>query len=127
MFEMKTVRESDGRGRHATSHRQMVILGQGPMVIDTPGRRELANIGVNTAICDSSPEVEDLSEHCKFSNCTHTSESGCSVMNAVLAGDLSEERLQSYRKLIKESEYYEMSYIKRRGKDRKFVGLTLVR
>jgi ribosome biogenesis GTPase len=120
IFETKTVRESDGRGRHATSHRQMVILEKGSMIIDTPGMRELANIGVNTAIRDSFPEIEDLSVHCKFSNCTHTSESGCSVMNAVLAGDLSEERLQSYKKLKKESEYYEMSYIKRREKDRKF-------
>jgi ribosome biogenesis GTPase len=46
---MKTVRKSDGRGRHATSHRQMVILEQGSMIIDTPGMRELANIGVNIA------------------------------------------------------------------------------
>jgi len=120
MFETKTIRESDGRGRHVTSHRQMVILEQGSMIIDTPGMRELANIGVNTAIRDSFPEIEDLSVQCKFSNCTHTSESGCSVMNAVLAGDLSEERLQSYKKLKKESEYYEMSYFKRREKDRKF-------
>jgi ribosome biogenesis GTPase len=73
MFETKTVRESDGRGRHATSHRQMVILEQGSMIIDTPGMRELANIGVNTAIRDRFYEIEDISVHCKFSNCTHTS------------------------------------------------------
>ena len=120
MFETKTVRESDGRGRHTTSHRQLVILGQGPMIIDTPGMRELASIGVHTAIRDSFHDIEDLSVHCMFSDCSHGSERGCAVTNAVLAGDLSEERLQNYKKLKDESEYYEMSYVEKREKDRKF-------
>ena len=120
IFGTKTVRESDGRGRHTTSHRQMVFLGQGSMIIDTPGMRELASIGVHTAISDSFPEIEALSVECMFSNCSHGSESGCAVMNAVLAGDLSKERLQSYKKLKHESEYYEMSYVEKRDKDRKF-------
>ncbi len=120
IFETKTVRESDGRGRHTTSHRQLVILGQGSMIIDTPGMRELASIGVHTAIRDSFPDIEDLSSHCMFSNCSHGSEKGCAVTNAVLAGGLSEERLQSYNKLKNESEYYEMSYVEKREKDRKF-------
>jgi len=120
MFETKTVRESDGRGRHTTSHRQLVILGQGSMIIDTPGMRELASIGVRTAIRDSFQDIEDLSVHCMFSNCSHGIEKGCAVNNAVLTGDLSEERLQSYKKLKDESEYYEMSYVDKREKDRKF-------
>ena len=120
MFETKTVRESDARGRHTTSHRQLVILGQGSMIIDTPGMRELASIGVHTAIRDSFPDIEDLSIHCMFSNCSHGIEKGCAVTNSVLAGDLSEERLQSYKKLKDESEYYEMSYMEKREKDRKF-------
>jgi len=120
MFETKTVRESDGRGRHTTSHRQLVILGQGSMIIDTPGMRELASIGVHTAIRDSFPDIEDLSIHCMFSNCSHGFEKGCAVTNSVLAGDLSEERLQSYKKLKDESEYYEMSYVEKREKNRKF-------
>ena len=120
MFETKTVRESDGRGRHTTSHRQLVILGQGSMIIDTPGMRELASIGVNTAIRDSFPDIEDLSVHCMFSDCSHGIEKGCAVTNAVLAGDLREERLQSYKNLKDESKYYEMSYVEKREKDRKF-------
>lgn len=120
MFETKTVRESDGRGRHTTSHRQLVILGQGSMIIDTPGMRELASIGATTAIRDSFPDIEDLSVHCMFSNCSHGYEKGCAVKNAVVAGDLSEERLQNYNKLKYESEYYEMSYVDKREKDRKF-------
>lgn len=120
MFETKTVRESDGRGRHTTSNRQLVILGQGSMIIDTPGMRELASIGVYTAIRDSFPEIEDLSVHCMFSNCSHGFEKGCAVKNAVLAGDLNEERLKSYKKIKDESKYYEMSYVEKREKDRKF-------
>jgi ribosome biogenesis GTPase len=90
------------------------------MIIDTPGMRELASIGVRTAIRDSFPDIEDLSVDCMFSNCSHGIEKGCAVNNAVLAGDLSEERLQSYKKLKDESEYYEMSYVEKREKDRKF-------
>jgi ribosome biogenesis GTPase len=90
------------------------------MIIDTPGMRELASIGVYSAICDSFPEIEELSVHCRFSDCSHGSEMGCAVTNAVLAGDLSEERLQNYKKLKDESEYYEMSYAEKREKDKKF-------
>jgi ribosome biogenesis GTPase len=120
MFETNTVRESDGRGRHTTSNRQLVILGQGSMIIDTPGMRELASIGVYTAIRDSFPDIEDLSVHCMFSDCSHGFEKGCAVKNAVLAGDLNEERLKSYKKIKDESKYYEMSYVEKREKDRKF-------
>jgi ribosome biogenesis GTPase len=120
VFETKSVRESDGRGRHTTSRRQLVMLGQGALMIDTPGMRELAGIGVTTAIGDSFPEIEALSARCLFSDCAHVSEKGCAVMHAVVSGDLEAERLNSYRKLKTESDYHEMSYAEKREKDRKF-------
>ena len=118
-FETNFVREKDGKGRHTTARRQLVILDQGAMLIDTPGMRELGNIGVNTGISESFSDILELSRGCRFSDCTHTSEVDCSVLRALRNGDLSEARYQSYLKLVKESEHYQMSYIEKRKKDRK--------
>jgi ribosome biogenesis GTPase len=120
LFETKTVRESDGRGRHTTSHRQLVMLGQGSMVIDTPGMRELASIGADTAIRESFPDIEDLSAKCLFPDCSHVHEKGCAVRKAVTDGDLGEERLKNYHKLKVESEYNELSYTEKREKEKRF-------
>ena len=90
------------------------------MIIDTPGMRELGNIGVESGIKKSFADILNLSKGCRFSNCTHTHENGCSVLKAVQNGDLSETHYHNYLKLKKESEYYEMSYVEKRRKDRKF-------
>ncbi|MFZ2956482.1 MAG: ribosome small subunit-dependent GTPase A [Candidatus Ozemobacteraceae bacterium] len=120
LFETKTVREHDGRGRHATTRRQLIVLPQGAMLIDTPGMRELGNIGANNGIDGSFSDILTLTRSCRFSNCTHTSESGCSLLAAIENGELSEERYRNYLKLLNESEYYNMSYVEKRKKDRKF-------
>jgi ribosome biogenesis GTPase len=119
-FETNLVRDKDGKGRHTTARRQLVVLDQGAMLIDTPGMRELGNIGVNTGIDESFSDILKLSKGCRFNDCTHTSEVGCSVQNALQNGDLSESHYQSYLKLMKESEHYQMSYVEKRKKDKKF-------
>ena len=119
-FDTNVVREKDGKGRHTTTRRQLVMLGQGAMLIDTPGMRELANIGVDTAIDESFAEIRDLAGGCRFNDCGHTNEVGCAVLAAVEEGTLSEARYQSYLKLRRESEHYEMSYVEQRRKDRQF-------
>ncbi|MFA4836550.1 MAG: ribosome small subunit-dependent GTPase A [Dehalococcoidia bacterium] len=118
-FETNLVREKDGRGRHTTARRQLIVLDQGAMLIDTPGMRELGNIGVSTGINESFSDILEVSKGCRFSDCTHTGEGGCSVLQAVQEGVLNEARYQSYLKLRKESEYYELSYVEKRTKDRK--------
>ena len=120
VFETNLVREKDGKGRHTTARRQLVVLDQGAMLIDTPGMRELGNIGVNTGIGESFSDILNLSRGCRFNDCTHTNEVGCSVRSALQNGDLSETRYQSYLKIIKESEYYQMSYVEKRKKGKKF-------
>jgi ribosome biogenesis GTPase len=120
LFETNTVRVTDGRGRHTTARRQLTLLDQGAMLIDTPGMRELGNIGVSDGIEESFSDITELSNGCRFTNCTHTNEPGCSLLAAVQNGELSEERYESYLKLLKESEYHEMSYVEKRKKDRKF-------
>ena len=119
-FKTNLVRKKDGKGRHATARRQLVVLDQGAMFIDTPGMRELGNIGVNTGVEKSFSDFFDLSKGCRFNDCTHTSEVGCSVRRALQNGDLNEARYQSYLKLTKESEHYQMSYVEKRKKDKKF-------
>jgi ribosome biogenesis GTPase len=120
LFATKTVRAHDGKGRHVTARRQLIFLDQGAMLIDTPGMRELGNIGVNNGIDGSFSDILELSKNCRFSNCTHTSEAGCSLLAAIENGELSAERYRSYLKLVNESEYYEMSYFEKRQKDKKF-------
>jgi len=119
-FKINLVREKDGKGRHTTARRQLVVLDQGAMVIDTPGMRELGNIGVKSGIEEGFSGILKLSKECRFNDCTHTHEVGCSVLRAVQSGDISETHYQSFLKLKKESEHYQMSYIEKRRKERKF-------
>ncbi|MDY6835663.1 MAG: ribosome small subunit-dependent GTPase A [Chloroflexota bacterium] len=119
-FRTNSVREKDGKGRHTTGRRQLIVLNQGAMLIDTPGMRELGNIGAGEAIDESFSDIRELSGACRFSDCTHTSEVGCAVLSALEKGELSETRYESYLKLIKESEFHEMSYSEKRQRDKKF-------
>jgi len=120
VFETHPVREQDGRGRHTTSRRQLIVLDGGAMLIDNPGMRELGVIGIGAGLDESFSDIHELSEGCRFRDCTHTQEAGCSVLAAVESGELSEERYRSYMKLMKESEHHERSYVERRRRDRAF-------
>ena len=119
-FKINIVREKDGKGRHTTSRRQLVVLGQGAMLIDTPGMRELGNIGVKAGIEESFSDITKLAKNCRFRDCTHTNEAGCSVLRAVQTGSLNETHYLDYLKLKKESEHYQMSYLEKRKKAKKF-------
>lgn len=120
LFETNAVRDYDGKGRHTTTRRQLIVLEQGAMLIDTPGMRELGNIGVARGIDESFSDIGELAQSCRFADCTHTREIGCALLAAVENGELSRERHQSYLSLLKESDYYQMSYAEKRDKDRKF-------
>lgn len=120
VFETHPVREKDGRGRHTTVRRQLIILGSGALLVDTPGLRELGMIGVGESIEESFADIHGLSEGCRFNDCTHTTEVGCAVLQAVENGEVSGQRYQSYIKLKKESDFHQLSYIERRKKDRRF-------
>ena len=97
------IRESDGRGRHTTTHLQMFALDNGAMVIDTPGIRELGIWAVNDGLEDSFEEITLLAAGCRFSDCKHEGEPGCAVCAAIKAGELPAERLKSYQKLRREA------------------------
>ncbi|MBI4651757.1 ribosome small subunit-dependent GTPase A [Candidatus Desantisbacteria bacterium] len=120
LFKTSTVRDKDSKGRHTTARRQLIILKNGAMMIDTPGMRELGTFNAGKGIDESFSEIQGLVGNCRFTDCTHTQEAGCAILAAAKNGELSEERYKSYLKLIKESEYNNMSYIEKRKKDRKF-------
>jgi len=119
-FLTSEVREHDGKGRHTTTRRQLVVLDGGALMIDTPGMRELASIGAESGIDDSFADITALAVDCRFADCSHTSESGCRVLEAVASGDLDEERYESYLKLTRESAFHQLSYLEKRRKDRVF-------
>ncbi len=119
-FRINLVREKDGKGRHTTARRQLIVLDQGAMLIDTPGMRELGNIDIQSGIDKSFSDIIELSSDCRYRDCTHTHEAGCSVLRAVKSGSLNEAHYQDYLKLKKESEHYQLSYLEKRRKDKKF-------
>lgn len=94
-----------GKGRHTTTTRDLIMMPQGGMVIDNPGIREIAFWEVDKGIEAVFPEIEKLGLGCRFTNCSHTSEPGCLVLEAVDEGKISRNRLESYRKIKREREY----------------------
>ena len=119
MFDTNMV-SGTGEGTHTTTRRQLIVLDNGVMFIDTPGMRELGLLGASEGVNKGFEDIIELSNGCRYADCSHTQESGCEVLAAIASGELSEERYASYMKLRKESEYYEMSYLERRKKERAF-------
>lgn len=100
------VRESDGRGRHTTSRRALILLPSGALVIDTPGVREVGLWDAERGLEQSFADVERYLGHCKFSDCRHESEPGCAVKHAIRSGALSQQRWESYQKLRAEARFF---------------------
>lgn len=101
----KAIREDDSKGRHATTHREMFMLPNGALLIDTPGMRELQLWEGESAIDATFQDIEVLVKTCRFTDCQHDTEPGCCVTEALDNGELSEERFRSYLKLQRELAY----------------------
>jgi ribosome biogenesis GTPase len=93
---------SDGRGRHTTSHRELVPLACGALLLDTPGMRELQLWADEPALDTTFAEIAELAAECRFGDCSHEHEPGCAVRAALAEGTLARERFESYRKLQRE-------------------------
>lgn len=109
-----------GEGRHTTVRRELIILECGALVIDNPGMREFGILGAETGIGGSFSDIIGFASGCRYRNCSHTSEPGCAVLEAVNSGDIRQEHYDNYIKLREESEFYQMSYVEKRKKDRNF-------
>ena len=119
-FITNEVREKSGKGKHTTTRRQLVMLDNGVMFVDTPGMRELGMISFDHGLAESFEDIAEIANGCRFKDCSHTQEKGCAVLQELKEGRLSANRYQSYVKLLKESEYYGMSYYDKRRKDKAF-------
>ena len=97
------IREQDSKGRHTTTHRQLIRLKSGVMIIDTPGMRELGMWDVSEGLGDAFGDVERFLGQCRFSDCRHDREPGCAIRAAIAAGELDPSRWESYRKLKEEA------------------------
>ena len=124
IYKTKTVSKKESKGRHATTHRQLIKLDSGAIVVDTPGMRELGNISVGNGLEETFSDIINMSANCHFNDCTHVNEKGCAVLGAVENGILPAERYQNYLKMTKESTYNEMSYLEKRKKDKQFGKLV---
>ena len=97
------IRQKDGKGRHTSTRREMMLLPNGGVVIDTPGMREL---GIDSAdFSKSFADIDALVSQCRYTDCSHTNEPGCAVMASVQNGELSIERYESYLKIKRETAY----------------------
>ena len=97
------IREDDSKGRHTTTHRQLIRLKSSVMIIDTPGMRELGMWDISEGLGDAFADVEQFIGKCRFSDCRHESEPGCAIKAAIATGELDAERWESYRKLSEEA------------------------
>lgn len=107
VMNISEIRTADGRGRHTTTHRQLIMLDSGVMIIDTPGMRELGIWDAADGLEHSFADVEQYFSKCKFRDCRHQSEPGCAIKQAIENGELSQVRWNSYLQLKKESSYSE--------------------
>jgi len=114
------VREKSGKGRHTTTRRRLIGLENGALFVDTPGMRELGLMAFGAGLEEGYQDIVTAASECRYADCTHTVEKGCAVVARVGAGQLSRERYQSYLKLTRESQHYEMTSLQKRKKDRAF-------
>lgn len=109
-----------GEGRHTTVRRELIRLDDGALVIDNPGMREFGILGAESGIVNSYADITARAASCRYKDCSHTNEPGCAVLAAVHSGEISQESLDTFLKLKKESAFNDMSYAEKRKKDRDF-------
>ncbi|NJK73805.1 MAG: ribosome small subunit-dependent GTPase A [Microcoleus sp. SU_5_6] len=102
---VQPVRQSDDRGKHTTTHRELIVLPTGGLIIDNPGMRELQIWAGDTGLQETFADIETLAQQCRFRNCQHDNEPGCAVQQALAEGKLDDSRFLSYQKLQKELNY----------------------
>lgn len=108
IMKVNGIREIDSKGRHTTTHRQLIMLKNGTMIIDTPGMRELQMWVVNEGLDNTFSEIEEIAKGCRFRDCTHEHEPGCAVKEALENGKISKERWKNYLKLKREIRFAEI-------------------
>ncbi len=109
-----------GRGKHVTTAREMYFSKQGGIIIDNPGVREVGMTDASGGVDNLFDEITNLSQECKFINCTHVHEPGCAVLLALKAGKIDKQRYANYINLKKETQHYKMNKLEKKEKDHQF-------
>lgn len=114
------ISHSTNKGRHVTEHRELFILDNGGIVIDTPGMKELGMTDIDEGVRTTFREIYDLAQSCRFHDCSHINETGCAVLDALERGALSSESYGNYVKMQKEQEHFQTSLAEKRKRDKQF-------
>jgi len=114
------ISQSTNKGRHVTSHRELIVLENGGILIDNPGMREVGIADIVSGLETTFDKIFQLSKYCKFKNCTHTTEIGCVVIDAIEMGEIDQSSYMNYLKLEKEKAHFESTIEERRLKDKEF-------
>lgn len=119
---MKTdlISQSTSKGRHITSHRELIILESGGILVDNPGMREVGIADTAQGLEITFDKIISLSHNCKFKDCTHTTETGCSVLEAVEQGEIEKSTFENYLRMEREKAHFESTVEERRKKDKEF-------
>ncbi len=120
LMSVNAIREDDSKGRHTTTHRQLLMLPSGVMLIDTPGMRQLGMWDVADGLSANFADVEQYLGRCRFRDCRHESEPGCAIRAALASGELEVRRWENYRQLEREARYAADRTLQMREKQQKF-------
>lgn len=120
VMETAAISRSTNRGKHVTTHRELLILENGGILIDNPGMREVGLADSGSALEITFNQIIELSSDCKFVDCTHTRETGCAVLEALERGEIDPGSYQNYLKMAKEQAHFDASLLERRQKDKEF-------
>lgn len=119
-MKTNTISESTNKGRHITSHRELLVLENGGILIDNPGMREVGITDSSGGLEKTFDVIIQLSKDCKFKDCTHTTEIDCAVLTALSEGEIDENSYANYLKMEKEKEHFESTVAEKRKKDKDF-------
>ncbi|MBE0676940.1 MAG: ribosome small subunit-dependent GTPase A, partial [Bacteroidales bacterium] len=114
------ISRSTNKGRHVTEHRELFILENGGIIIDTPGMKELGMTDIEDGVRTTFREIADLAGKCRFPDCSHISEAGCAVLEALENGTLDRGEYENYLKMQREQEHFHTTIAEKRKKDKQF-------
>lgn len=120
IMKTETISQSTNKGRHVTSHRELIVLESGGILIDNPGMREVGIADTADGLETTFNRIVKLSRNCKFKDCTHTNETGCSVLEALEKGTIDKSSYDNYLKMEKEKAYFQSTVEEKRKKDKEF-------
>ena len=114
------ISSSTNKGKHVTEHRELILLGNGAIVIDTPGMKELGMTDDANGISTTFHDIEKLAVNCRFPDCTHVNESGCAVLKAIDKGTIDRDSYDNYIKMLREQERFTTSVAEKHRRDKQF-------